>query len=122
MSIHTDYKSHRISDEQIIEMYWQRDEMAIHETDKKYGKMLFKISYNILRDKQDCEQCRNDTYIGIWNAIPPARPAVFPAFITQIVRRISINNIRKKQAKKEFRPSLPFLWKNWKMFSETKAQ
>lgn len=89
-----------IADEEIIEMYWQRDEAAIQETDYKYGQFLFKIAYNILHDRPDCEECQNDTYLGVWNAIPPTRPTVFPAFITQIMRRIAINRYKEKTSKK----------------------
>lgn len=89
-----------IADEQIIEMYWQRQEAAIQETDKKYGQFLFRIAYNILHDRCDCEECQNDTYLGVWNAIPPTRPVVFPAFITQIMRRIAINRYKEKTSKK----------------------
>ena len=89
-----------IADEQIIEMYWHRDERAIHETDEKYGQFLFRIAYNILHDRLDCEECQNDTYLGVWNAIPPTKPSVFPAFITQIMRRIAINRYEEKTSKK----------------------
>ena len=89
-----------IADEQIINLYWQREETAIQETDKKYGKFLFRIAYNILHDSLDCEECQNDTYLGVWNAIPPTRPTVFPAFITQIMRRIAINRYKEKMSKK----------------------
>ncbi len=89
-----------IADEHIIELYWQRKETAIQETDKKYGQFLFRIAYNILHDRLDCEECQNDTYLGVWNAIPPAKPTVFPAFITQIMRRIAINRYKEKTSKK----------------------
>ena len=89
-----------IADEQIIEMYWTRDEQAIKETDNKYGQFLFRIAYNILHDSLDCEECQNDTYLGVWNAIPPTRPNVFQAFITQIMRRIAINRYKEKTSKK----------------------
>lgn len=89
-----------VADEQIIEMYWRREEKAIQETDNKYGQFLFRIAYNILHDRLDCEECQNDTYLGVWNAIPPTRPAVFLAFITQIMRRIAINCYKKKTSKK----------------------
>ena len=89
-----------IADEQIIELYWQRNETAIQETDKKYGQFLFKIAYNILHDRLDCEECQNDTYLGVWNAIPPTRPIAFPAFITQIMRNIAINRFKEKTSKK----------------------
>ena len=93
-------KAHIIADEQIIELYWQRNERAISETDLKYGQFLYRIAYNILHDKLDCEECQNDTYLGIWNAIPPERPNVFPAFITQIMRRTAIDRYKQKMSKK----------------------
>lgn len=89
-----------IADEQIIELYWRREEKAIQETDKKYGQFLFRIAYNILHERLDCEECQNDTYLGVWNVIPPTRPTVFPAFITQIMRRIAINRYKEKASKK----------------------
>lgn len=89
-----------IADEQIIELYWQREERAIQETDKKYGQFLFQIAYHILRDRSDCEECKNDTYLDVWNAIPPTRPTSFRAFITQIVRRIAIDLYRVKTSQK----------------------
>lgn len=89
-----------ISDEQIIELYWQRKEQAILETGKKYGQFLLNIAYNILHNRMDCEECQNDTYLGVWNAVPPTRPAAFPAFIAQIMRRIAINRYKKKTSKK----------------------
>lgn len=89
-----------LTDEQLIELFWLREEKAIQETDKKYGKFLFNIAYNILHDRLDCEECQNDTYLGVWNAIPPTRPIVFSAFITQIMRRIAINRYKNKACKK----------------------
>lgn len=100
MSKRKEEKAHIIADEQIIELYWQRNERAISETDLKYGQFLYRIAYNILHDKLDCEECQNDTYLGIWNAIPPERPNVFPAFITQIMRRTAIDKYKQKNSKK----------------------
>ncbi len=89
-----------ISDENIIELYWSRNERAIYETDKKYGEYLYRIAYNILHDRPDSEECQNDTYLGAWNAIPPTRPTVLAAFLTQIMRRIAINRYKQKTCKK----------------------
>lgn len=100
MSKRKEEKAHIISDEQIIELYWQRNERAISETDVKYGQFLYRIAYNILYDKLDCEECQNDTYLDIWNAIPPEKPNVFPAFITQIMRRTAIDRYKQKTSKK----------------------
>lgn len=99
-----------ISDHEIIELYWLRDEKAIEETDFKYKKYLYSVAYNIVHDKFDCEECLNDTYLGAWNAIPPSRPNVLKAFLTIIVRRIAIkryhSNTRKNVIPSEMTVSL----------------
>ena len=80
-----------LSDEALIELYWQRDEAAITETDRKYRKYLFSLVYPMVSDRQDCEECISDTYLGTWNAIPPARPRILKAFLATILRRTAIN-------------------------------
>ncbi len=90
----------KCTDEQIVELYLQRKEEAVRETDAKYGKMLFRIAYNILFDKSDAEECQNDTYLCLWNRIPPARPAALPAFIAKIVRNKAIDKYKEKARKK----------------------
>ena len=89
-----------MSDEKIIELYWDRDERAITETDRKYGRYLYAIAYNIIHDHPDCEECLNDTYLGTWNKIPPARPTAFQNFLSKIMRNIAIDRLRKNTAKK----------------------
>ena len=88
------------SDEKIIDMFWERDPEAIQKTDEKYGTLLRNVAYNILSDSLDCEECQNDTYFDVWNAIPSARPSAFSAFIVQIMRRTAIDRYRKKSSKK----------------------
>ncbi len=88
------------TDEAIIELYWQRDEQAIVQTDRKYKKYLYTIAYNILHDNMDCEECINDTYLGTWNAIPPQRPSVFQAFLSKIMRNTAIVRYKKNTAAK----------------------
>lgn len=80
-----------LDDKEIIELYWERDERAIYETDRKYRKYLFAVAYNILYTEEDCEECLNDTYMGAWGAMPPERPLHLLAFLTTIIRRASIN-------------------------------
>ena len=103
-------KSPIMSDENIISLYWQRDEQAIAETDRKYGKFLLRIANNIVHDVRDNEECLNDTYIGTWNAIPPARPTFLQSFLATIMRRTAINrfhaNNRQKRVASEFAVSL----------------
>lgn len=87
-------------DEDIVDLYWQRDETAIRETDRKYGRYLFTISYNMLHDRMDCEECVNDTYLGAWNSIPPTRPQFLQVFLSKIIRNISVNRYKKNTAGK----------------------
>ena len=89
-----------VSDEYIIELFWQRDQSAIDKTDRKYGRYLYTVAYNLLHDPLDCEECKNSTYLGAWNAIPPDRPDVFKAYLTKIMRRISINRFKEKTRQK----------------------
>lgn len=88
-----------LDDRQIVDMYLSRDENAISESDFKYGKYLFSVSYNILHNKLDSEECVNDTYLGAWNAIPPHRPNSLRAFLLTIVRRVSINRYNANRKK-----------------------
>ena len=89
-----------LEDEAIIDLYWSRNERAIEATDDKYRKYLFTISYNILHDRLDCEECLNDTYLGTWNRIPPTRPTAFQIFLSRIMRNISLARYRKNSASK----------------------
>ena len=87
-------------DEEIIDLYWERNEQAIDETDKKYRNYLYAIAYNILHDRLDCEECLNDTYLGTWNAIPPTRPTRFQLFLSKITRNVSVDKYREEHASK----------------------
>ena len=87
-------------DQKIVELYWQRDERAIKETDVKYRKFLLSVAYNIVHDTCDSEECLNDTYLGAWNAIPPARPSVLQAFLATIMRRTAIDRYRANKSQK----------------------
>jgi RNA polymerase sigma-70 factor (ECF subfamily) len=89
-----------MSDEEIVELYWQRDEQAIKATDIKYRKNLISIATNILHDKCDSEECLNDTYIGAWNSIPPAKPAFLQSYLATIMRRTAINRFNANQTQK----------------------
>ena len=89
-----------VDDEKIIDLFVGRSERAIRELDNKYGKICSKLSYNILNDKQDAEECVNDAYLGVWNAIPPAHPDPLLAYIVKIVRNISLKIYWKKGAAK----------------------
>lgn len=89
-----------MEDHQIITLFFERDERAIHETDLKYGRLCHHISRQILEDEEDVKECVNDTYLSLWNRIPPTRPNHFPAFITKIVRNLSFDKLKYVHAKK----------------------
>lgn len=94
MDVQNDTKLSSMSDEEIIALYWQRDENAIRATDAKYRDYLMAIARNIVRDLRDCEECLNDTYLDAWNAIPPKRPTLLQAFLATIMRRTAIDRYR----------------------------
>ncbi|MBR6681339.1 MAG: sigma-70 family RNA polymerase sigma factor [Clostridia bacterium] len=89
-----------MNDERIIELFFERSEQAIKELDNKYGRVCHKVSYNILNDRQDAEECVNDAYLGAWNAIPPAKPDRLLAFICRIVRNVSLKRYERNTAAK----------------------
>ena len=89
-----------MNDESIIELFWNRSEQAIAELDKKYGRLCHAISYRVLGDPQDAEECVNDAYLGLWNAIPPAKPDRLSAFACKIVRNVSLKRYERNTAVK----------------------
>lgn len=70
-----------MEDEKIIDLYWNRDQGAIRHTAEKYGSYCGRIAKNILLNKEDCEECVNDTWLRAWNAMPDERPAILSAFL-----------------------------------------
>ena len=89
-----------LEDKKIVELFFARSEQTIRELDIKYGKICHKLSYNIVNDWQDAEDCVNDAYLGAWNAIPPARPDPLQAYICKIIRNISLKRDYRKEAAK----------------------
>ena len=89
-----------MDDWKIIDLYWQRNEAAISETQSKYGGFLFSIANRILPFREDAQECVNDTYLDAWNAIPPTRPNILSAFLGKLTRRICIDRWRSLNAEK----------------------
>lgn len=84
-----------MEDIEIISLYNSRDENAIKETEIKYGKLLGRISFDILRNTEDSEECVNTTYLNTWHAIPPTFPKSLCAFVCRIARNIALNLLKK---------------------------
>lgn len=93
----------KVEDKHIIDLFWERSETAISETQKKYGNYCKYISYNILRNEEDAEECVNDTLARAWGAIPPDRPNNLAAFLGKIARNLSLDRYEKYNAEKRGR-------------------
>lgn len=85
-----------MDDAQIVQLYWDRNEQAIHATSDKYGNYCTSIAKNILGNQEDAEECVNDTYLNAWNAMPPHRPSILSTFLgksQETCRLTGINTI-----------------------------
>lgn len=89
-----------MEDERIVDLYWQRSEKAVSETSAKYGRYCYAIACRILSSTEDAEESVNDTWLDAWNSMPPHRPAVLPAFLGKLTRRIAIDRWRGRRAGK----------------------
>lgn len=96
-----------MEDRQIIDMLFQRNDLALSEISSKYGKLLFRIADNILRSEEDSWECVNDTYLAVWRSIPPNNPDPFVTFICRITRNISLKKLRDETALKRNGKTLP---------------
>jgi len=91
-----------MEDSHIINLYFERNERAIKETDIKYGAFCKYISLNIIGILEEAEECVNDSYLAVWNKIPPTIPESFKAFLGRITRNIAISRFRSMKAKKRY--------------------
>ncbi len=89
-----------MDDRQIVALYWQRNQQAIEETDRRYGRYCYAIAYRILQNREDTEESVNDTYLAAWQSIPPHRPGILSAFLGRITRNLSLKKYREKTAAK----------------------
>ena len=89
-----------MKDEEIINLYFARREEAITETSHKYGKYCNYIAFQILHNREDSEECVNDTYIRVWNSIPPTRPKWLSVFLGRITRNLALDRFKAKKAQK----------------------
>lgn len=87
-------------DQEIVELYWQRDERAIQLTHERYGGLCTRVAMNILGDRSDAEECVNDTYLRVWKSIPPERPRALGAFLTRVTRNLALDRFRTKRRQK----------------------
>lgn len=98
-----------MEDNAIIQLYWDRDEEAISVTEEKYGFYCWSIARNILGNREDAQECVNDTYLNTWNSIPPKRPKMLSTYLGKIVRNLSFNLYKKKKAEKRGGSQIPLV-------------
>ena len=96
-----------MEDEAIVALLWNRSPQAIEELDKKYGKLCRKLANNIVNSREDTEECVNDAYLGVWNAIPPARPHSLRAYLVKVVRNVAWKVCERRQAAKRSGCTVP---------------
>lgn len=89
-----------MEDASIVDLYWNRDEAAVHETEMKYQNYLMKIATNILYCEEDSMESVNDTYMKAWNSMPSHRPSILSTYLGKITRQISIDIFRKRNSAK----------------------
>ncbi len=88
------------TDEEIIALFFERSEVGLTELDTKYSKVCHKLSFGILNNRADAEECVNDAYLGVWNSIPPTNPNPLLTYVCKIVRNVSLKRYNSNIAKK----------------------
>ena len=99
-----------MEDNQIVDLYWERSEAAIQETDKKYGRYCHYIAYQILSNDEDAEEIVNDTYLKTWNTVPPNRPDPLKAYVGMISNQLALNRYDEKTAQKRGGGSISLIY------------
>ncbi|MGN0599273.1 MAG: RNA polymerase sigma factor [Oscillospiraceae bacterium] len=89
-----------MDDSEILNLYFERNELAILKTQEKYGSYCYYIAYRILSDNCESEECVNDTYLNAWNSIPPQYPKILRTYLGRITRNISLNRLYRNNAEK----------------------
>ena len=93
-------KDKPMDDKLIVDLYWQRSQRAVAESDKKYGRYCHTIAMNICGNTEDSEECVSDTWLSAWNTIPPKRPGILSAFFGAITRNAAISRVRSERREK----------------------
>ena len=97
-------------DEEILRLYQKRSEQAITETERQYGALCGAIARNILRNRQDAEECVNDTWHHAWNSIPPEEPRSLAAYLGRITRNLALNRLQKQNRLKRGGGEMTLIW------------
>lgn len=90
-----------MEDKRIVELFFERSERAIEESEKKYGRYCYSVAYSILASREDTEEVVNDTYLRAWNAIPPHKPSRLGAFLARIARNLALDKYESRRRDRE---------------------
>ena len=101
-----------MQDKQIVELYWSRNEAAITESQKKYGRYCRYIAYQILHDEEDAKEIENDTYLAAWNTIPPQKPDPLKPYLGTLCRRGALDRYDSSRPRKEAEDNCRWLWRS----------
>jgi len=101
--------SERMNDREIVSLFWERNQDAIKETERKYNRYLQGIAHNILSSQEDAEECVSDTYLATWNSIPPQKPNSLMAYLTRLTRNFALDRLDMRNAQKRTAEVLPFI-------------
>jgi len=93
-------KDPRNTEREIIALYQSRDENAVRMTAETMGKYCYSIAFNVLNSREDAEECVNDTYLAVWNSIPPAEPVSLKSFVSSITRNLALNRYKEQHRNK----------------------
>ena len=98
-----------MDDKQIVDLYWARSERAIEETEHKFGSYCRTVSYNILANTADAEECVNDTWLKAWNSMPTHRPSLLAPYLGKLTRWLSLTRLREKNSLRRGGGELPLI-------------
>ena len=98
-----------MDDKQIVDLYWARSERAIEETEHKFGSYCRTVSYNILANTEDAEECVNDTWLKAWNSMPTHRPSRLAPYLGKLARWLSLNRLRENNSLRRGGGELPLI-------------
>jgi len=103
-----------MDDSHIVRLFWERDESALAETDRKYRTYLNRIAYNVLQNEQDAQECVNDAYLRAWNAIPPHEPERLAPYLGKIARHLALNRYAALTADRRGGGTVTILLEEWR--------
>ncbi len=89
-----------MDEQEIVDLFWNRNERAIRETEIRYGKLCYRIAHNILNDVRDAQESVSDTYLGLWNSIPPQKPRNLTAYVCKVARNAALKKYEYNRAQK----------------------